>query len=119
MNTPMISKSISSAKSDFDGSDPEVRSQYATNVLESSVNLILTVSENPEKVVKAIVRSVESQSPPRNNFVGVQASVLRFVALLPGWLLGFLSSVTRAKSAGPTQEALARIQGTDERTKER
>ena len=111
MKTPMISKAISSAQVDFESSDVDVRTQYPANVLESSTKLILTVQENPDKVVNAIVRSVECHTPPRNNFVGFQAAILRVLALLPGWLVGFLSTRFRAKSSMPTDEALLKIQG--------
>ena len=110
MKTPLITKSIADAQTELQNADADIRSQYPPNVLESSTQLILKVQENPVKVVDAIATSVEAIHPRRNFFVGYQAFVLRLVLLLPAWILAFISDALRNENAGPTREALDRIQ---------
>ena len=114
MKTPLIENSIIGAQTSLQNADPDVRSQYPSNVLESSTQLILKVQEDPNKVVDVIVSSLQVTHPSRNYYVGYQAKVLRLVLLLPTWLLGFITNALWNENAGPTREALDRIQSGDE-----
>lgn len=97
MRTPLITKSIKEADEAFKSASPEIRGQYPDNVLEDSTRLILSVQEDPSKVVKTIAKVLMKPSPARNYYVGYQAAVLRIFMLLPPALIEFFQSILSSK----------------------
>ena len=93
MRTPLITKSIQEADLAFKAASPEIRSQYSDNVLEDSTRLIISVQEDPSKVVNAIASVVMAPNPSRNYYVGYQAAFLRIFMMLPSVFVDFVLSL--------------------------
>ena len=84
MRTPMLGASIDQARRLFEAADESVRSQYDEAAVLADGNKVLLIAESPSLVVRLVVdRLIPSRAPLFNNYVGLQAGLLRLVLVLP------------------------------------
>eukprot|EP01041_Mallomonas_annulata_P008241 gene8241-16945_t len=95
MRTPMVENARKG------GDDPRyvdaaVLAQYNPSAFDSLETLMKNTAEDPELVVKAVVRAVEAQVPPGHIFVGWAANTLRMLDMLvPEWVKFRLNCASR------------------------
>ena len=58
MKTPLIESSIEAAQAELANAPQEIRNQYPSEVLDKSMHTILTVQENPVKVVRMFILTI-------------------------------------------------------------
>jgi hypothetical protein len=109
MATPLVANLFSDYKELLKQAPPEILAQYSVDMFAEQDSLILSISENPEKVVNMVVELVHARTLELNNFVSMQAAVLRVSAMLPHSISSQISRLF-VPIRYPTKETVQKLQ---------
>ncbi len=107
METPLIATAFNEYKELLKQAPPEILAQYSVDMFAERDSRILSILENPEKVVNMVVELVHARTLELNNFVSMQAAVLRVLAMLPH---SISSQIFSAPIRYPTKETVEKFQ---------
>jgi hypothetical protein len=107
MSTPLIATSLDANRELLKQAPPEILAQYSVDMLSENNSTIMSILENPEKVANLVVELVHARTLELNNFVSMQAAVLRVLAMLPP---SISSQILKPPIRYPTKETVEKFQ---------